>query len=355
MDPSILIPLPDAIPVHYNFLNIFFISTFVLHILLVNVMLGTCIIALIKSITGKEQDIFQAKEVSLNLPYAIAFAVNMGVAPLLFIQVLYGSFIYTSSVLMGWYWLMIIPILIIAYYSAYLFDFKFDSLGSARNVVIFFCTLLLLFIAFLFVNNITLMLTPEKWTEYFTNPKGTILNLSEVTLIPRYLHFVFASLAVGGLSISILGKIKHGKDPDHYSPMIFSGMKWFFYGTLVQVFIGAWFLMSLPKNISSLFVGGNFFATFLLVAGLVFALIVLYSGFKEKVWTSSIMIFLLTIIMVLMRDIVRTAYLKPYFSLSDLKIEPQYSPLIFFLISIVIGISIIAYMLRLVATRKKEA
>ncbi len=104
-----------------------------------NTMLGCGIIALIRSLRGKPQDLLIAKEISLKLPYTIAFAINMGVAPLLFIQVLYGNFIYTSSVLMGWYWLSVIGIVIIAYYSAYLFDFKFEALGSSRNIVIGIC------------------------------------------------------------------------------------------------------------------------------------------------------------------------------------------------------------------------
>ncbi|MCK5542087.1 MAG: hypothetical protein KAI40_05295 [Desulfobacterales bacterium] len=204
MDPSLLIPAPDSIPVHFGWFNFFFILTFVLHLLFMNAMLGCSIIALVRSLKGKPGDLFIAKEISLKLPYTIAFAINMGVAPLLFVQVLYGNFIYTSSVLMGWYWLMIIPILIIAYYNAYLFDFKFDSLGSARNIVIAVCTVLLLLIAFLFVNNMTLMTSPEKWSQYFSNPNGTILNLTEVTLIPRFLHFTCASVAVGGLFLAIV-------------------------------------------------------------------------------------------------------------------------------------------------------
>jgi hypothetical protein len=351
MDPSLLIPVPDSIPVHYSWLNIFLILTFILHILFVNTMLGTCIIAFVKSFKSTKDDLITAKEISLKLPYTIAFAINVGVAPFLFIQMLYGNFIYTSSILMGWYWLMIIPILIIAYYSAYLFDFKFDSLGSKRNIVIAFCTALLLLIGFLFMNNITLMTTPEKWSQYFASPGGTILNLTEPTLIPRFLHFVCASIAVGGLFLAIVGKQKNKAG---FDKMISSGMKWFFYATLVQILIGVWFLMSLPKEIASIFMGGNYFATLLLVLGFILTCMVLFFGFKNRIWLSAVTTMLTIIIMVIMRDIMRTAYLEPYFSLSDLKIEPQYSPMFFFLITAIIGISVITYMLRLAITSRKE-
>ena len=148
MNPSSLIPTPDSIPVHWGWLHFFFILTFVLHLLFMNAMLGTGIIALFKSFKGTKEDLSIAKEIGLKLPYTIAFTINMGVAPLLFIQVLYGNFIYTSSILMGWYWLLIIGILIIAYYSAYLYDFKFDDLDSARSIFIAVSVILMLLIAF---------------------------------------------------------------------------------------------------------------------------------------------------------------------------------------------------------------
>jgi hypothetical protein len=179
MNPSSLIPAPDVIPVHWGWLHFFFLLTFILHLLFMNAMLGTGIIALFKSFRNKEEDLSVAKEIGLKLPYTIAFTINMGVAPLLFIQVLYGNFIYTSSILMGWYWLLIIGILIIAYYSAYIYDFKFDALDSARSIFIAVSVILMLLIAFFFTNNITLMLTPETWTRYFSHAGGTILNLSD--------------------------------------------------------------------------------------------------------------------------------------------------------------------------------
>ena len=353
MDPSALIPAPDSIPVHWGWLHFFFLLTFVLHLLFMNAMLGTGIIALVKSLKGTRQDLPIAKEISLKLPYTIAFTINMGVAPLLFIQVLYGNFIYTSSVLMGWYWLLIIGILIIAYYSAYLFDFKFDTLGSARSIFIAVCVILMLLTAFLFTSNITLMLTPEKWTQYFSNAGGTILNLSEPTLIPRFLHFVCASIAIGGLFLAIIGKIKAGKGNDNFEEMISSGMKWFSYATLFQVIIGFWFAVSLPNDIILLFLGGSGFATLLFFSGLTGAGAALFFGFNKRVWPSTGAVVFTIIVMVLIRDMVRTAYLKPYFALSDLKVEPQYSPMILFIVTLIIGIGLIGYMLKLATKQRK--
>ncbi len=319
-----------------------------------NAMLGCGIIALVRSLKGRPQDLFIAKEISLKLPYTIAFAVNMGVAPLLFIQVLYGNFIYTSSVLMGWYWLMVIGIVIIAYYSAYLFDFKFEVLGSSRSVFIAICVILMLLVAFLFTNNMTLMLTPEKWVQYFSNSRGTILNLSEPMLIPRYLHFVCASIAIGGLFLAIIGKINAKTGNQEFEEMISSGMQWFSYATLIQINIGLWFAASLPRDILHLFLGGNSAATLLTGCALISAGAALFFGFKKQIWLSTGAAIFTIVGMVLMRDIVRHAFLRPYFTLSDLVVEPQYSPMVVFLVTLIAGIGLVGYMLKLATKRKKE-
>jgi hypothetical protein len=58
--------------------------------------------------------------------------------------------------------------------------------------------------------------------------------------------------------------------------------------------------------------------------------------------------------MIFMRDLVRRFYLNPYFKLPDLVVEPQYSPLIFFLVTFAVGIVMIVYLLKLAFGCRKE-
>jgi len=50
--------------------------------------------------------------------------------------------------------------------------------------------------------------------------------------------------------------------------------------------------------------------------------------------------------MVIMRDMVRTAFLKPYFSIEKLKVIYQYSPMIMFIASLIIGIAAVIYIIK---------
>lgn len=350
MDPSMLIPSAEPIPVHWGWFKFFLIITLTLHLLMMNVMVGSGIIAIISGRSKKNnvKDVIR-KDVSQKLPFIIAFTVNFGVAPLLFLQVLYGHFMYVSSILMGVYWLSIIALLIIAYYSAYYYKYNYEELKEKGMYFIAISVILFLVIGFLFTNNMTLMLSPKTWLEYFNRMSGTILNLSDPQLVPRFLHFMVASCAVGGLFIAMVWDLKKRKGDSNASVNIELGMKWFNYTTLSQIVIGFWFQMSLPKQVMLLFMGGDLSYTANFILSLILTVLVLFFGFKQKVWTTAIVLIPLVTSMVIMRDHVRTAYLSPYFHVSELKLLYQFGPLMMFLITLGIGIIIVGYVLKLAA------
>jgi len=354
MDPAYLIPTPDTIPAPWAFFEFLLILTFFAHLLFMNAMLGTALIALVREMRTPPADPPPCRDIAATLPYTIAFAVNFGVAPLLFLQVLYGHFIYTSSIFMGGYWLSIIGLLILAYYSAYLYKMAGTLSATARRLTIGTSLLLLLTIAFFFVNNMTLMLTPQSWNAYFHRPGTTFLNLADPILIPRYLHFVVASVAVGGLFLAILAYFQQKKGVPDAEKRLHAGIKWFTSATVVQIGSGILFFFSLPKNVYQLFVGDSPLHTTLLSGALIGAFASLYYGNKERLWPATFAVAATIFLMILVRDLVRQAYLSPYFHPADLRLVPQWSPLFLFLAILVLGLAVVAYMLRLAARVPKE-
>lgn len=353
MNSGSLIPIPDAIPVHWGWFQVFLIVTFILHLLFMNIMLGSAILALLREFfmdNDADSLNFHAAE---KLPYSIAFTVNMGVAPLLFIQVLYGHFIYTSSILMAVYWLSIILLLIVAYYAAYIYDFQFKAMGRARIIFISISVVLLLWIGFVFTNNMVMMIQPERWSAYFRNPFGTLFSLKEPMLIPRYLHFVMASVAVAGLAQAVFWSLK--KRDTVREKAVRSGLNWFSRATCIQLATGIWFLASLPEEKMMLFLGKGILHTVLLACGAILGGAALFTAGRNKVWLTCALALAAVVSMVLVRDLLRSAYLNPYFSLDSLKLAPEYSPLILFLLAFAGGIASIAYMLKLVAASGKAA
>lgn len=337
-----LIPSHDAISVAAVWFELLRIPTLMIHFLLMNIMVGGSIIAFLNPHLKAAEKTLE-KDMSDKLTYIISLAINFGVAPFLFLQVIYGQFIYVSSQMMAVWWLSVVALLIFAYYAAYHYKFNFDN--ASRRYVIGTIAVIFLCIAFFFCNNMTLMLNPSSWSAYFDNSQGTLLNLSDPSLLPRYLHFITASLAIGGLFVAIVWTLK--KDHPRAQNNIGCGMNWFVYATLAQIGIGFWFQMSLPKEIVGLFMGADKLHTVIFLTSMVLAVAVLFLGIRGQVWASAAATLLLVFLMVVMRDMVRSAYLKSYFTLADLEVHTQYSPMIFFAISLIASIAVIVYVIRL--------
>lgn len=342
-----LIPTPDAIPAAWGWFQALLMLVFPLHLLLMNAMLGSTAIAVYAMLRKDESLRGLAWELAKAIPFLIAFAVNLGVAALLFLQVLYGHLFYSSSVLMGVYWLSVIPFLIIAYYSAYLFDFRFSAIRKPVAVALIALPLVtFLAIAFMFSNNMTMMLNPDAWKGYFGNPGGTMLNLGDRVLPARYLHFIVGGIAVGGLFTAMYGRLRKGISQGVRDAAESIGLRVFTVLTGVQIAVGFLFLAMLPRPVLLLFMGGDPVATLLLGVGLVVAVILLMAGMAQKVWLCAGLALPLIYVMSFMRDFVRDGYLRPHFSPEKLVVVPQYGPMVMFLVSLAVGIAAIVWMLR---------
>ncbi len=349
MDFQALIPRPDVLQVHWAWFQGLLNVTFVLHLIMMNLMLGGVIICFFDQVRGSTSEL--DRFIVAKLPFSIAFTVNFGVAPLLFLQVLYGHFIYTSSVLMAWPWLSVIAFLIIGYYGVYIYGIKWEKLGTARGFVsgIVACSFLL--IAFIFVNNMTLMQVPQTWPRYFDNPTGLLLNLGDPTLWPRYLHFVLSSTAVAGLALALYGDWHVRRGKKEKNTMRHLGLRWFIGSTLCQIGVGLWFFKTLPPEVRS-FSGSQaaWLFTLFLSLSILGTLLSIIMALGRRVRTAAVIIVATIAFMVGVREIVRVQYLAPSFNLTDLPLTPQYSPMLVFLLFFAAGMALVWYMVRLVIT-----
>jgi hypothetical protein len=253
---------------------------------------------------------------------------------------LYGHFFYTSSILMAVWWLSALALLLTAYAAAYWIDFRFPRSGSLRRGIWTVMVAALLMVAFIFVNNITLMQDPGAWPAYFRNPHGTIWHWRDPSLIPRYLHFMTASVAVGALVLALLHRRGN-------ADRIAGEMAWFTSATALQLLLGGWFFLSLAPAVRLALIGGNKTATAFFAAALAGALAALAFGLKQRVRPAAGAVLFTVTAMVLVRDSVRTLYLAPYFSPENVRVHPQYSPMMVFGLFVVLGIVTVVYLVRL--------
>ena len=341
-----IIPTADTIPVHWLWFQVLLIFTFFIHMILMNLLLGGSLLTLWDLFTGKLE-----KRTSGSIPTLVALTVNFGVPPLLFIQVLYGHFFYSSSVMLAVPWILVVPILILAYYGAYIFVKKSNKAPVLSKGALIFTSVSLLYIAFIFVNNSTLAIQPGRWGIYFDDPGGWNLNLSEPTLWSRYLHFLLAAVAIGALGRAIAYHFSKIAKKEKES-QIKRNLKIFAWITVIQFAVGSWFWLTMPETVWKTFMGGSFFATFMMVTGWLLALLILHSSFTGRLKSAMILGGLEVLNMVIVRDLARGAYLKELFKPSQLENVSEPSPLIVFLLVFVVGLLAIYYMIRLIFKSK---
>ena len=347
---QIPIPSPDPMPLPapvWLFRSLLLL-TFFLHLVVMNFAFGSSVIALISARRGR-QDEYAARlsrQLRSMLPVLVAFTITLGVAALLFVQVLYGQLLYSSSVLLGTPWMAVIPLLIVGYYAFYWSSMRESQAGAWIGCVI------LLVIGFAFTNNMTLMLTPERWLAFYrVSTAGFHYNFGDTTVVPRYLHMVLGATALGGLWLVILGVRE--QESGYKQWLARNGGICFSGATILNVMVGFWFLFALPKNVLKVFMGGSGVAAAILgfsVIAAIGAMVHLMLAVNSKKGSRPAVIgiacgILAVALMVLVRDFARAAYLAPYFRPTDLQVAPQWGVIALFLVLFAGGLVTLGWMI----------
>ena len=196
-------PIPLPAPVWL--MKLLHIVTLSLHFVAVEMLIGGLLLAVILSLFGGAHAHVTARALAKRLTVVMTYVINLGVPPLLFAQVLYGRALYTSSVLIGLYWISLIGILTLTYWLLYRFSARLDA-GKSAWWVGLTAWLLAGFVAQMLSTNMTLMLRPEAWhAMYAASGAGAYLPTGDPTQFPRWLLMMTGGLFFGGLWMVYLG------------------------------------------------------------------------------------------------------------------------------------------------------
>ncbi len=334
---------------------------FTLHLLFMNSALGGGIWALWNYLRGRHADHAYsrrlANELAGMLPALLAFTVTLGVAALLFVQVLYGNYLYTSSILIGALWFSVIPLVMVAYYGFYYFSYRADQGKGIAGCVLAVSVCVLLGVAFIFVNNMTLLERPESWLGmYRAHPNGWNLNLGDHSVAPRYLHMVTGAMVVFSAILVEFGLAKIMSDAGYGKWLVQRAGVVFAACTGLQFLFGFWLLVAIPREIAFSLLrdpltGGVFgLALMSAIAALILILVGSMAPRPGAMVHAGFGLTLLTLfLMVCLRFLLRVAYLKPYANLGGLAVHPQVGVIVIFLLLFVGGLATVGYMLALVA------
>ncbi len=345
---------PTPLPAPAWLFQVLLLITFFVHVLFLNVTLGGAVIAATHGLLAKgpETPGRRLGRVSVSLlPASVSFTVTTGVAPLLFVQLLYGQVFYAATVLAAWLWLAIVPLIVVGYYAVYLYKFEVGAPGGTRLWlgVAGFCFVAVALVQVL-VN--VLQLTPPRW-EAVAIAVGAVFN--DPTVIPRYLHFVLGSLAVAGMFLAVVGVERGSLTPDPFFGWLARrGLLWAVVATALQMIDGFWFLFALPRELLIALVGGQAWPTLHLALGmgLGFLALILLSGLREPERQRTLVRFAAGVVgvtvfaMIGLRDVVRAMYLSPAIRLRALPSATQADVTILFIVIFVLGLGPVAWMIR---------
>lgn len=347
---------PLGLPAPEWLLEFLLILTFILHVIPMNLVLGggfVCAYAARKAHVlkaagrgGEAKDYATlATKVSKMLPVATAAAITLGVAPLLFVQLLYGHMFFSASILMGWWWFGVVWLLLIGYVGYYRMADRFANDPKKAAGLAFFVSLVFALIAFIFVNNSTLSLRPELWRDMYSESRhGFHLNFLDPTLFPRYLHFLIGGSAIAGLIIAIAGKIREHYKPGSGGIMPELGLKLFTGATVLQFASGLWFLFALPEAQKAAFMGESLFDTIVLWASVATA-VASIAVVQKRLLVGTLLILLTIVGMAIVRQRLRLMALPEGFTSGEL--NPQYTFMAIFFVMLVLGIGVVTWMVRM--------
>lgn len=301
-----------------------------------------------------------------GLPLGFSYLITLGVPPLLFVQVLYGPFFYSSSVLVGAFWILVIPLLILAYGLSYahrlLRDGPVSGALRVQGPMVTVSLVCALAVGFIYVNNITLSQRPELWmSHYVAHPGGAALNLGEPGLYARCLLFLSQGLPVAGLALIMRGGVLlgWGRGEDGRASQQL-GRRAFLVGVVLVAVGLLGVYRALPAGAARIF-SGTGAAAMVAWVGAALALLAAVpawlshgrAGLRLPLLAAVSWLFAVACLVVV-RDQVRREVLRPHLDLSDVTVRVQWPLLVGFGVALVAGLAFVVVLTVAVVRRAAQ-
>ena len=342
---SDLIPAldPSPVPGPPALLVVLWIVTFFLHLLFVNAALGGAIFAAVlpASLCPASRRALTLFVAEIN-SWAVSLAITFAIAPLLFVQTLYGRFFYTATVLIAPVWLGLLVLLMLAYYLNWAAKFRLRA-GKDATLFLAATALLYLVIAAIQTGVHLISVQPSLWSVFLARPA---LVLWDPTFLPRFLHFVLAAVTMAAILPAAFPKALGQAAPESAR----CGLLVALVATGAQFPVGLWLLGVLPKSVIFGLMTGGIAKMAPLSLGILLGLALL--GLLVRAATAPGNVRLARVVlghfaaaaffMVVTRHQVRDLYLAAARANERLVVAPQWGVLALFLVTFVLcaGLSV---------------
>jgi hypothetical protein len=342
----------ETVPAPFWFVQFFKVVGFVLHMIPMGIWFAGLPVAILCALSPCERSRFYARRMSKQLPVIMALGINFGIVPLLFLQTTYYKAFYTATILTAWFWIAVIPILLVGYYSLYIAAYS----GERRGRMILFsiiASVCLVCIGTLNTNGLTLMVSSNLWgdmidkTGYYGAVLGTANNFHNPVLWMRLATMFGLGLITAGVWAAFdshfLMRSNAQNVPANYR-------QWTTTLALLMTFIGAGILTGTEYVVKSdvypaLTVAYPFFGWVVLLACVVFlALLLAKTGSAWFVGIAALLQFLTLAAFGVIRQIGQNSGAATFIDVSKLPEAVQWDTLIAFVVFFLLGVGVIVWM-----------
>jgi hypothetical protein len=200
-------PFPIGFPPATILYLVLYVVTLAVHVVFMNyVLAGTAYLFLVGVRRGRESAHIVADRLRDWMPFALGVAITAGVAPLLFVQILYKENFYTANLLLLHRWMAIVPVLIVGFYMMYVMKTAWlaERGPLLRRLVALIVLACVCFTGWSWVENHLLSLDQGAWSTMYT-AKSTFY--ANPTLAPRLGVLAFGALPTMAMLVAwqILG------------------------------------------------------------------------------------------------------------------------------------------------------
>lgn len=343
---------PSGVPFYPIVFQFLMVLTFTLHIMAINVVVGGLFVAIWEAWKGGPFGKRLARALGKVSTMTLSIGIVLGVAPLLFVQVIYDPFWYASNT-MSAIWTMIFLVLVCtAFYSSYGFYLGNRKNAENGNLKLFwaYVGVASLVLSGLIIHMLSMeALLPEQWFKWLVEADGSLLTggarFHGVSL-GRISHYLLASFAVTGAFLMLYAwyfSPRKDFEKDYLDYVAKKGANLALYGTLFAAAAGFWWVGTIPSFLE--FLKNPIFLLSIFVA--LFLLLYLAQASTmpvENAINVAILMFITIFVMSYAREILRMDYVGAFdYSIFAYKLKIDWGSTTLFFGTFVMGLVVLYF------------
>jgi len=312
------------------------VVTLTLHFVAMGMLFGGTAALVLGRRAGRYEHPRIARYVRL-LPTLMALTVTLGVAPLLFLQLVFHRQVYAAAIVSAWPWLGVVAAAIVAYYLFYSIAMSHRSQADVAPARLRWALLFLLFISLVLSSVFTFAERPATIAAaWAADASGLVFNPELGRWLPRWLHLLAGALALGSFALAAFVR-----DDDE---LFASARTSYLWSQTAAMVLGVGALVGLGDALVPYMRSP---AVWWMLGSLLLALGSIHFLYRKRLVAAGALLFVSLLAMVVNRQIARLVVLGEALDPAAIAVRPQWSVFALFLVCFVAMLGVVAWMLKL--------